>query len=90
LTAAYVLLAAAEIDLRDIIRYTRGKWGIARAWASGIAAVRDMHALDPGLRMMRCQHHFIFWLPRDNAPALLVAIFPENMDLMTRIANRLR
>jgi len=41
------------------------------------------------LRMVRCEHHYIFCLPRDDAPALVVAIFHERMDLMARLADRL-
>jgi plasmid stabilization system protein ParE len=39
--------------------------------------------------MARCEHHYIFCLPRSDAPALVVAIFHEKMDLMTRLAGRL-
>jgi len=49
-----------------------------------------MAGLYPGLRMSRCEHHFIFCLPRNDAPALIVAIFHKRMDLMVRLADRLR
>jgi toxin ParE1/3/4 len=62
--------------------------GIARL-AAGPGAFRDMSALYPGLRMARCDHHYVFCLPRETAPALIVAIFHERMDLMTRLAGRL-
>jgi plasmid stabilization system protein ParE len=103
LTASYVLSAAAEADLRDIIRYTRKQWGDAqtRAYvaklqrgiegvATGQGFFKDMAALYPGLRMIHCEHHYIFCLPRDGAPALVVAIFHERMDLMTRLEDRLQ
>nr|WP_255210280.1 type II toxin-antitoxin system RelE/ParE family toxin [Sphingobium cloacae] len=48
-----------------------------------------MSALHPGLRMVRCEHHYVFCLPRDDAPALVVAIFHERMDPMVRLADRL-
>lgn len=76
-----MLTLAAEADLRGIVRYTRKAWGDAQArryaaqlergieaLASGQGAFRDMSALYPGLRMARCEHHFIFVLPRDGAP----------------------
>lgn len=103
MTAHYVLLAAAEADLRDIIRYTRERWGddqtrryVAKltrgieAVAAGKGAYKDVSALYPGLRMVRCEHHYIFCLPRDDAPALVVALFHERMDLMVRLADRLK
>lgn len=99
----YVLTAAAEADLRDIIRYTRQRWGDAQVRsyigklrvgiervALGQGFFKDMTALHPGLRMALCERHYVFCLPRDDAPALIVAIFHERMDLMTRLAARLR
>lgn len=99
---AYVLTDAAEADLRDIIRHTRKQWGdeqvrryviqleqgIARL-AAEQGTFRDMSAFYPALRMARCEHHYLFCLPRENSPALVVAIFHEHMDLMTRLAARL-
>jgi toxin ParE1/3/4 len=103
LTANYVLLPAAEADLRDIIRYTRQQWGDAqtRTYVAKLQSCienmadrqglsKDMAALYPGLRMVHCEHHHIFCLPRTDAPALVVAIFHERMDLMTRLADRLK
>ncbi len=99
---AYVLTDAAEADLRDVIRYTREQWGDAQLrryiakleqgiirLAAGQETFRDMSALYPALRMARCEHHYVFCLPRENEPALIVAIFHERMDLMTRLADRL-
>lgn len=101
--SGYVLTDEAESDLRDIIRYTRKEWGTAQvrryigeleqgiaSLAAGRGAFRDMSALFPALRMARCEHHYVFCLPRENAPALIVAILHERMDLMARLADRLR
>lgn len=102
MTRNYVLTDAAEADLRGIIRYTRDQWGeaqlrryIARLeegitrLASSQQSFKDMGSLYPKLRMARCEHHYVFCLPRENAPALIVAIFHERMDLMARLADRL-
>ena len=62
--------------------------GIERV-AAGQAPFRDVGGLYPGLRVARCEHHFVFCLPREGAPALVVAIFHERMDLMVRLADRL-
>jgi toxin ParE1/3/4 len=99
---AYVLSAAAESDLRVIVRYTRQQWGDAQVrnymarleqgivgLVEGKGAFKDMGALFPGLRMGRCAHHYVFCLLREQEPALIVAIFHERMDLMTRLAHRL-
>ncbi|WP_105370774.1 type II toxin-antitoxin system RelE/ParE family toxin [Neorhizobium huautlense] len=98
----YILTAEAESDLRSVIRYTRAQWGAAqvRRYVSGLergianlaegkGPFKDMSALYPALRMARCQHHYVFCLPRENAPALIVAILHERMDLMKRLVDRL-
>lgn len=99
---AWLLTAAAESDLRRIIRYTRRQWGDAQVrsyaatlehgiarLAAGQGVYKDMSALHPRLRMARCEQHYVFCLPRENAPALVVAILHERMDLMAQLAARL-
>lgn len=102
MTRNYVLAIGAEADLRGIVRYTRTQWSDAQVrryinrleqgftrLASGQAPFKDMDALYPKLRMAHCEHHFVFCLPRDNEPALIVGIFHERMDLMTKLGERL-
>jgi plasmid stabilization system protein ParE len=102
LSASYVLTAAAEADVRDIIQYSRRQWGDAQTRsyvaklergiervAAGESALKEMDTLYPGLRIARCEHHFVFCLPRKGEPTLVVAIFHERMDLMARLADRL-
>ncbi|MDK4808063.1 MAG: type II toxin-antitoxin system RelE/ParE family toxin [Novosphingobium aromaticivorans] len=98
----YVLTAAAEADVRSIIRYTRQQWGevqvraymakleqgIARL-AHGSGSHRDMSDMHPGLRMARIEHHYVFCLLRDKDPSLIVAILHERMDLIQRLGDRL-
>lgn len=97
-----MLTDAAEAELRSIIRYTRNQWGDqqARAYlkelthgfervASTTSRAKDLSALYPELRMSRCGHHYLFCLPQDHAPSLIVAIFHERMDLMARLADRI-
>lgn len=103
MTGSYILTAAAEADLRNIIRYTRARWGAEQArkyvgtlergmalLSAGEGVFKDMSALYPKLRMHRCEHHYIFCLPRQDAPALIAAILHEQMDLMARLAGRLK
>lgn len=103
MTRCYVLTAAAESDLRSIVRYTRKQWGDVQvrryiatlehgiaSLAAGRGAFKDMSVLFPALRMGRYEHHHVFCLPREEAPALIVAVFHERMDLMTRLAERLK
>lgn len=99
----YVLTESAEADLQNIIRYTRKEWGDAQAryyvsnmekrimaLAAGEAPFRDLSEIWPSLRVARCGHHYVFCLPRDNEPALVIALFHERMDLMVRLSERLQ
>lgn len=103
MTQGYALTDAAEADMRAIIRHTRKRWGDAQAHRyvakleQGIARLaarpgtfKDMSALYPALRMAHCEHHYVFCLPREKAPALIAAILHERMDLMVRLAGRLK
>lgn len=98
----YILTSSADADLRSIIRYTRTQWGevqtrnyvtalengIARL-AAGQGAINPMDTIYPSLRMAHCEHHYVFCLPRENTPALIIAVLHERMDLMARLAERL-
>ncbi len=99
---AYLLTDAAETDLREIIRYTRRQWGDAQVrsyvarleqgierLAAGEGVFKELGAIHPALRVAHCGHHWVFCLPREDAPALIVAILHERMDLMARLAGRL-
>lgn len=98
----YILTTAAEDDLRSIIRYTRSQWNEAQVrryitklekgmvkLATGTGHFKDMSAIFPALRMALCEHHYVFCLPRHEVPALIVAIFHERMDAITRLEERL-
>jgi len=100
---SYVLTDEAAADLRAIIRTTRQRWGAAQVRryvkkleigiakvAQGQGAFKTLDALHLGLRVTHCEHHYVFCLPREHDPALIVAIFHERMDVMRRLANRLR
>jgi hypothetical protein len=42
------------------------------------------------LRVVRCQHHYVFYLQANHASqAIILAIFHEQMDCLTRLRNRL-
>lgn len=100
---SYVLTDAAEADMRSIILYTRKQWGAAQVRsyvakltagivnvAAGKGVFKEMNDLYPTLRMAHCEHHYVFCLPRENAPALIVAILHERMHLTARLDDRLR
>lgn len=100
--SAYLLTEAADADLRNIIRYTRNQWndeqvrryiaklekGIGRL-AAGEQPFKNLSAVYPALRVALCENHYVFCLARDAALPLIVAIFHERMDLITRLGDRL-
>ena len=99
---SYVLTKSAEADLREITRYTLEQWGLAQcssyiadieqkaeAVATGKGFFKEMPALLPNLRVVLSGKHYIFCLPQQNAPALILAILHERMDLVSRLKHRL-
>ncbi len=102
MTEAYVLQSSAAKDLRSIVRYTRETWGAAQArayseklrtglqrLAEGQGSYKTLGDIHPSLRVARCEHHYIFCLWREGAPAIIIAILHERMDLIARITDRL-
>lgn len=88
--------------MREIIRYTRKQWGDAQVrryvtklevgidrLADRQGVFKEMDSLYPALRVAHCEHHYIFCLSREHAPALIVAIFHDRMDLIVRLTERL-
>jgi len=57
--------------------------------ALGQGAFRSRDDLLPGLRVRRAGQHLLFCLPRDDQPALILAILHERMDIITRLQERL-
>lgn len=59
--------------------------------AKGEGVFKDMGFLLPGLRLAFCGKHCIFCMPQPGAaPAIILAILHERMDLMARLKSRLR
>jgi toxin ParE1/3/4 len=57
--------------------------------AKGTGVYKVLNNIHPDLRLMLCQHHFIFVLPRKNSPAVVLAVLHERMDVMERLKERL-
>ncbi len=98
----YILTRGAAADLADIARYTDKEWGSSQrkayiqqiedaatqlALGEGVLWQRD--DLYPGVRVRLVGHHYVFCLPQVNAPALILAILHERMDLFARFHRRL-
>ena len=96
----YDLTLAAEDDLRGIWRYTYETWGIEQAdryferIEACCEAVGDRRArsktldsLPDGVRVHRCEHHYIVWLDADRS--VVIAILHERMNFMRQLKDRL-
>ncbi len=101
--AGYVFAAEADEDLDGIVDYTRRQWGDAQArrYLAQLRLCLDQITDEHGrfrietsfshpVRVLRCQHHYIYCVPREGLRSLIVAILHEKMDLIARIAERLR
>lgn len=98
----YLLTKSEEADLREVVRYTLKEWGEAQcsryvaalekqveAVAKGNGVFKVMDELLPTLRVALCGKHYIFCLPQAQAPAIILAILHERMDVVARLKLRL-
>lgn len=99
---AYRLTRQADADLVSIIRYTLDTWGDEQTEkyvaqlescfveiANQQVVTKPFSKRFPDLRVVRCQHHFVFYLEHSKAPASIVAILHERMDMLSRLTDRL-
>ena len=100
--ANYELTEAADKDLESIALYTISQWGSNQALRYGSFLNAHLEAIGrgeartriflpnrPELRVSRARHHYVFHLERENQCPLILAVFHESMDLMTRLRARL-
>jgi len=98
----YRLSPDAEADLESIARYTVETWGTDqareyqtglvscfKAIASGTARTTVPIAQRPEFCSLHCQHHYVFALLESGEPVSIIAVLHENMDLPTRLRERL-
>ena len=96
----YRLTRAAEDDLRDIWQYTHDTWALdqadryfdrieacCEAVGTGIARSKHFDELPDGVRIHRCEHHYIVWLA--DGPPIILAVLHERMDILRRLQDRL-
>ena len=101
-TPNYALTRGAAADLFDVARYTENQWGktqrkhyiqqietVASELASGEGVYRQRDDFYPGVRVRLAGHHYVFCLPQDNGPALILAILHERMDIIAKLNERL-
>ena len=101
--ATYQLTALAREDLREVARYTVKTWGTKQARRYQVSLESFFEAIAenkiqghtftrrrPDLLFARCEHHFVFFLRRENSCPLILAVFHEKMDLMMRMRKRLQ
>ena len=98
----YLLADGAEDDLERIAKYTVARWSVEQARKYGSILARHFEALAgqdartkpcfedwPELQVSRCQHHYVFSLRRGPSPIAILAVFHENMDLPSRLQERM-
>ncbi len=100
--AKYALSVEAEADLYAIALYTMCKWGPDqlrryeeslekhfRSLASGDVRSRAVFDHRNDIFVSRCEHHYVFHVMQPDVEPLVLAVFHENMNLMTRLRERL-
>ena len=97
----YRLTKSAERDLSEVWIYTYEAWGDEQAdrYVSGLkdslmkigenpALGKLVNEIGAGLRMFRCQHHYMFYLLQDQT-VIVLGILHEKMDLIQRLQERI-
>ncbi len=95
----YDLTLAAEEDLRGIWRYTHETWGFdqaetyfdrmeacCEAVGHKQAQSKTLDGLPDGIRIHRCEQHYIVWLDEDRP--IIIAVLHERMDFVQRLKGR--
>lgn len=98
----YDLTDDADADLEEIASYTLRRWGeqqvdvymgLLEKRFEEIAArevtPRQFSRRFPEVLVSRCEHHFIFYLHPEGQKPLIIAVYHENMDMITRLRERL-
>jgi plasmid stabilization system protein ParE len=88
--------------LREIARYTLRQWGprqqqrYAGLLAAGLQTIAERRLVPrrfsrhyPEVFVSRCEHHYIFYMHPDGEKPRILAVLHENMDLVSRLAERL-
>ncbi len=98
----YELTRDAEADLEEIARHTIEQWGDAQARiylgkisqcckniAKKKVVLRTFLEKFPDACVVRCEHHFVFYLIREGEKPIIFAILHERMDMLVRLKDRL-
>lgn len=94
------LTLAVEGDLAEIWRYSFDRWGIKQADSyfdnlveccekigGGGVRSKTTEGLPLGVEVMRCQEHYIFFMPDDRP--IILAILHGSMDMVQQLKGRL-
>lgn len=100
--AEFGLSRDAENDVLEIARYTIKTWGVDQANRYEAALVDHFQAIGRGeartstplpgradVCVSKCEHHYVFSYHPPSAKPIIIAVFHEKMDLMTRLRDRL-
>lgn len=98
----YELTEDADSDLEEIVRYTLAQWGDKQAGqyadklhrcfekiARKETASRPFSKKYPKARVLRCEHHYVFYLHPTGKPPRIFAVLHERMDVLVRLKKRL-
>ncbi len=98
----YELTKDAEADLEGIFRYTIKEWGEAQTEkylgkisqglkniATRKVSSRTFSEKFPEVLVVRCEHHYIFYLYSESGKPVILAILHERMDMLIRLKERL-
>lgn len=99
---SYLLSKDAEQDLRDIARYTLGKWGQKQlsayrqllknkfeAIGNGDVITRQFSENLPDIYIAKAGSHFIFYITPKTSKPVIIAVLHEARDFVNHLTSRL-
>ena len=98
----YELTPSAEIDLKEIARYTLKQWGKQQSLhyasllearfleiANKTAFSRQFSEQYPQILVTRCEHHYIFYILSEGKRPCIIAVLHERMEMIAKLKRRL-
>ena len=98
----YELTRDAEADLEAVSRYTIEEWGEVQAEsylakisqcfkniAKNKVIARTFSEKFPEACVVRCEHHYVFYLYPEEEKPIIFAVLHERMDMLARLKDRL-
>lgn len=98
----YILSKDAQVDLREVARYTKRKWGKEQltiyrkglktafnAIGNNNVVPKKLSARYPQVFVTKYRYHYIFYITKNVEKPIIIAVIHERRDIVNRLTERL-